>query len=229
MSDPIETLSPVSEHMMSRRGFLAAAGVAGAGLALFSGAGITLAAPSASQDLQIAQLAASLEVLAVNTYQAALAAAGAGKLGTVPPAVATYVQTALAEHQYQLGTWNQVITGAGKPAVDTPPADLNATVNQMFGQVKDVTGAANLAQTLEQIAADTYFTAVPNLESGAAIEMAGNYQIVDQQHRAILLFVLGQYPVPDTFQKGDKAYAPTGSVAGATTPAPVPAPVQAPM
>jgi hypothetical protein len=43
-----------------------------------------------------------------------------------------------------------------------------------------------------------------------AITLAGALQSVDQEHSAILLYVLGQYPVPDVFQKGNRAYTGTG-------------------
>jgi hypothetical protein len=175
----------------SRRTFLGASAAAGGALALAGHATRNVAAQSAAGDLQTAMLAASLEVLAVNTYQAALAA--------------------MSQHQYALDQWNSVITGAGYPAVNTPPADLNATVQQMFGQVSDLTGAAKLALLLEQVAADTYFVAIPTLASTAAISLAGNFEIIDRQHQSILLFVLGQYPVPQTFVQGDHAYQGTVS------------------
>ncbi|MFN0070483.1 MAG: ferritin-like domain-containing protein [Chloroflexota bacterium] len=207
----------------TRRNFIVASGAAGAGLALIGTAKFTFAQPSAQGDLAIARFAASLEVLAVNTYTAALSAATAGRLGTVPPAVATYVQTAQAHHQFARDQWNNVIRSAGGAAVDQPPADLNATVQQAFGQVTNVTGVAELALMLEQIAADTYLSAIPNLSSAAAIELAGNFQIIDQQHASILLYVLGRYPVPDVFQTGAKAASPqaapapqTGSQTGPT-------------
>ncbi len=56
------------------------------------------AAPS-SGDLAIGAVAAGLELLAVNTYGAALAAAGAGSLGAVPPAVAEFATTVQGHHQ----------------------------------------------------------------------------------------------------------------------------------
>jgi hypothetical protein len=225
----------------SRRTFLVATSAAGAGAALLSTTGLAFAAPSAAGDLATAIVAAALEVLAVNTYKAALDAAGAGKLGAVPPAVATFVQTAMSQHQFARDQWNAVITGAGQPAVSAPPADLNATVQQAFGGVTDVTGAAKLALLLEQTAADTYLKVIPDLLSKDAITLAGNLQIIDQQHAAVLLFVLGQYPVPDVFETGLKAYTGSGAPAAAAVPvapaapvpaapaAPVPAPVQAPM
>lgn len=216
----------------NRRGFLALVGVGAAGVALAAcssdnttstantTAPSTTAAPSTTGktpttmpasdgggDLEVAAAAAGLEVLAVNTYQAALDAATANKLGAVPPAVAEFVTTSMSHHQAALDAWNEVLTGAGKPAVDKPPADLEKTVNEAFGKVTDVGGAAELALLLEQTAAATYQKAIPSLESKEAIELAGSIQVVDAQHAAILLFVLGQYPVPDTFASTEMAAA----------------------
>jgi hypothetical protein len=158
-------------------------------------------------DLAIAQLAAGLEVLAVSTYQSAADAAGSGALGAVPPAVGEYVATALAQHQEHLAAWNKVITDGGGAEVTEPNADLAPVVADKFAQVTDVAGAATLALELEDIAAQTYLSAIPVLESPEAIQLAGSIQIVDQQHQAILLFALGRYPVPEVFQKTDKAVA----------------------
>jgi hypothetical protein len=164
-------------------------------------------APSAKNDLKIAALAAGLEVLAVGTYKAALDAATMGKLGAVPDAGATYVQTALAQHQAQLDAWNGVITGAGGTAVTKPNAKLKKVVDKRFAAVKDFGGAAMLARDLEGIAASTYLAAIPKLSSADAITLAGSIQIVDMQHAAILNYVLGEYPVPDVFAKTDQAVA----------------------
>lgn len=160
-------------------------------------------------DLDTAAFAASLEVLAVGTYGAALDAATAGKLGDVPPAVAEFATTAKSQHQAALDKWNGVLTSAGKPAVTQPPAKLKATVDGEFAKVTDVKGAAGLALMLEQIAAATYLKAIPTLRSKDAIELAGSINVVDAQHVAVLLFVLGMYPVPDVFAKTDKAASPS--------------------
>ena len=160
-----------------------------------------------SVDIKVANLAAGLEVLAVGTYKAALDAATAGKLGTVPPAVGQFVTTAMAQHQMQLDAWNKVITGAGGTAVTQPNATLKPTVDTAFAAVKDVTGAAKLALMLEEIAAATYLSAQDVLTDKAAIMLAGSIQIIDAQHAAILHFVLGEYPVPDVFAKKDLAAA----------------------
>jgi len=167
----------------------------------------TTAAAPANVDGKIANLAAGLEVLAVGTYKAALDAAGAGKLGDVPPAVAEYVKVAMAQHQAQLDAWNAVIVKAGGPKVTAPNAKLKPTVDAAFAKVTDVTGAATLALQLEQIASATYLSAQSVLTDKDAIKLAGSIQIIDAQHAAILLYVLGKYPVPDVFAKTDLAAA----------------------
>ncbi|MEO8268048.1 MAG: ferritin-like domain-containing protein [Ilumatobacteraceae bacterium] len=170
-------------------------------------AGTTAPTDGGSVDLKVAKLAASLEVLAVGTYKAALDAATAGKLGTVPAAVGEFVTTAMSQHQAHLDAWNKVLTGAGETAVTEPNATLKPTVDAAFGKVTDVTGATMLALQLEEIAAATYNNAQSVLTDKDAIKLAGSIQIIDAQHAAILHFVLGDYPVPDVFAKVDMAAA----------------------
>jgi hypothetical protein len=218
---------PTDDDGQSRRWFLGAAAAVAAGGVLAacskdsskvaSGGSTTTAAAGAGAststtagaagDLKVAALAASLEVLAVNTYKGALDAATAGKLGTVPPAVATFAKTAMGHHQAALDSWNKVLTGNGQQAVSAPPATLKATVDAKFAQAKTATDVAELALLLEQTAADTYLSAQKSLTLKPAITNAGALQSVDQEHAAILLYVLGKYPVPDIFQKTDKAFS----------------------
>ena len=159
------------------------------------------AAAGGGVDIKVANLAASLEVLAVGTYKAALDAATAKKLGAVPPAVGEFVTKAMGQHQMQLDAWNKVITKAGGKAVTEPNATLKPTVDKAFAAVTDVTGAAKLALMLEEIAAATYLSAQAVLTDKDAIMLAGSIQIIDAQHAAILHYVLGEYPVPDVFAK----------------------------
>ena len=159
-----------------------------------------------SGDVAIAMTAASLEVLAVNTYDAALNAAGQGAIGEVPPAVAEYATTAKAHHEAHRDAWNELLTSLGEQEVTTTPPSLQSTVDEMFGQVTDVVGVANLALTLEQIAADTYFAVIPQISNEEALRLAATIQPIDMQHVAVLRYVLGQYPVPDTFADADDAF-----------------------
>lgn len=159
-------------------------------------------------DVAIAEFAASLEVLAVNTYQAGLDAATAGDLGAVPPAVAEYATTALSNHQDYLDAWNEIVTTNGGEEVSAPPAELEKEVNGKFAEVKDIAGLAMLALELEQIAADTYLSVLPVLSTGELRKLAGSIQYTDRQAQAILLFALGEYPVPEVFQSPTQAVSP---------------------
>lgn len=162
----------------------------------------------ASGDEALAMFAASLELLAVSTYQAALDAAGSGALGEVPDAVAEFVTTARDQHQAALDAWNDAIVSGGGAEVTEPPADLADTVNAQFAQVTDVIGAAELALLLEQTAGATYLDVIPQIQGEAARALAGSIYPIAQQHAAVLLFVLGQYPVPEVFVTTDLSAAP---------------------
>jgi len=192
----------------SRRGFLIGAGAlaGGAVLAACSSGGSSsttttmgAGAGKLTGDLAVAALAAGLENLAVAAYGDVLTAATAGKLGAVPPAVATFVTTVKSQHSQHAQAWNSAIVAAGHQAVTTPDAVLTPVVTKDFAKVTDVTGAAKLALMLEDIAAATYQSAVGAVKATGSIRVAASIQPVEMQHAAILNFVLGQYPVPNAF------------------------------
>ena len=201
---------------LSRRSFLTRSGLLAAGglLVATTGAGASTlprslgreesagafrADATAPLDVKVAALAASLENLAVATYGSALSAATAGKLGTVPSAVATFVETAMAQHKDHAAAWNAMIVGAGYRKITAPNADFAKIVNKAFATVTDVPGVAKLALTLEEAAAATYLEAVGVVTGRQAIETAATIHPVEMQHAAILNFVLGKYPVPNSF------------------------------
>lgn len=219
-TNPMDTKSDLeSSNGLSRRRFLVGTGVAASAVLVTAACGSDDDTSSsgesttstqggqqgASGDAAVAALAAGLEVLAVSTYKAALDAATAGKLGAVPPAGATFVQTAMAHHQEHLAAWNKVLKSAGQPEVTQPNATLKPTVDAEFAKAKTFGDAAKLALTLEETAAATYLSAIPQLKDKTAINQAASIQAIDAKHAAILLFVLGMYPVPDTFAKETKA------------------------
>ena len=158
-----------------------------------------------SGDVAIATFGAGLELLAAQTYQAALDAAGKGSLGEVPPAVAEFATTALAHHQEAS---DALAEAAGGITAEVDP-DIKATVDDAFAQVKDVAGLAQLALSLELQAAATYLEVLPKLQSKAAIDLVGSIMPIERQHAAILTFALGEYPVPDTFATTDDSLAPS--------------------
>ena len=161
-----------------------------------------------SPDLTVARLAASLEVLAVNTYQTVLAAAGKGSLGTVPPAIATFVTTAKMQHSDHANAWNSALVGAGMQAQTAPDPHYNKIVQQALPSVKTVVDAAKLALTLETVAVETYTAGSALVTDKKNRQVALTIAPVEAQHVAILNYVLGQYPVPDSFIKTDMAASP---------------------
>lgn len=209
----------------SRRTFLLGTGAAAVGGVLLAACGsghasATQAGASASSsgssrypatltgDLAVAALAASLENLGVLAYTQGIAAATAGKLGTVPPAVVTFAKTARAQHVQHAAAWNAILAAAGKAKVtETDPA-LTPTVTKQLAKVTDVTGLATLALTVEEIAAETYQAGISEVTSTKAVQTAASIQPVEMQHAAILNFVLGKYPVPDAFSPTSGARTP---------------------
>jgi hypothetical protein len=217
------------ERGTSRRGFLfGAAGITAGALIVAacgsdkknttasSGSAGSTAAPSGTSgekltgDFAIAALAASLENLAVQTYQAGLDAATAGKLGSVPPAVATFATTVQMQHKDHAAAWNSILTGAGKSAVTGVDKTVqDAVVTPGFANVHNVVDLAKFALSLEDVAAATYLNGIQNaIQDVGAIKVAGSIQPIEMQHSAILHLLLGDYPIPDTFAKTTGARGP---------------------
>lgn len=209
----------------SRRRFLMGGGLAVSGVVLAAcgsdGATSGTSTPSGppgtdsrlTGDFAIAALAASLENLAVNTYQAALDAVTAGKLGAVPPAVATFATTAKSQHADHSAAWNSVLTnGAKRPVAGVDQTVRNDIVDPGFAQVTDVGGLARFALGLESTAAATYLAGIGMIQNNNALKVAASIQPVEMQHVAILNFVLGQYPVPDAFATTDGARSTSDTI-----------------
>lgn len=199
----------VEKTRSSRRSFLVGAGALAGGAVLAacsskpSSSSSTTAKPATTAkltgDLAVAALAASLENLAVAAYGDAISAATAGKLGSVPAPIVTFAKTAKSQHYDHGLAWNAAIKAAGhKPITETDPV-VTPQITAAFAKVTDVTGVAQLALNLENVAAQTYQSAVPAVTATSAIKVAASIQPVELQHAAILNFVLGQYPVPNAF------------------------------
>lgn len=210
------------EGEVDRRRFLAGSSIAAAAAAFTwvagAGAGKTLAyaetpvragAPSPYQgDLRVVALAVALENQAVGAYSAALKAAGAGKLGKVPPSVGAFAKKAMEQHAAHAKAWNAVLTGSGKPAIRGVPLSNQPAVLRALGQARNIGTVAHLALQLEDQAAQTYLFAAGHVNSPAGIRTAASIAPVEAMHAAILHFVLGQYPVPDAFLQTDRAAKP---------------------
>ncbi|HEU0132821.1 MAG TPA: ferritin-like domain-containing protein [Mycobacteriales bacterium] len=205
------------EQRGSRRGFLIGGGalVGAAALAACSkgtsgspaagGASSSSGSPTmtpsgAGADVAALATNASLENLAVFAYGAALVDAGKGKFGKkVPAAVAEFAKHAKAQHTDHANAFNAALKRAGAQPFTKPDPALVSPVTEMYGKVKDVGGLARLALTLENTAAATYTKQMGELSSPEAIAAVATIAPVERQHAAILMYVLGEYPVPDTF------------------------------
>jgi hypothetical protein len=207
-------LGQVVHNPSTRRGFfLGAAGAValGAAAACSSGSSGT-PKPSSSApkppppppetytgDLKVVALATALENLAVSAYSGALQKAGAGQLGTVPPAVATFIQTAMKQHSDHAQAWNAVLSKAGKPTINDAPLSITQDQVNTLNAATSVPDVAKLALNLENVAAQTYTFATANVADAGGIMTAATIQPVETMHAAILNFILGQYPIPDSF------------------------------
>jgi rubrerythrin len=205
----------------SRRSFLVGSGVALGGLALAAcgsdgdnggttSQGTTSPSASPTGDDAAADRAglatnASLENLAVFAYDSALKAAPSGKFGKVPPAVATFAMTAMSQHADHAKAFNAALQNAGGQAFTKPNPKLAGPITEQFGALKDLVGLAKLALTLEQTATQTYTKQSGEFQSPEALKLVATIAPVEHQHAATLLYVLGEYPVPDTFVKTDLA------------------------
>ena len=209
----------------SRRSFLAGSGVVLSGFALAacggsddttsgSSSGSSSTAESSSSPSGDGDAAAdraglatnaSLENLAVFAYDSALKAAPSGKFGTVPPAVATFAMTAMKQHAEHAKAFNAALVNAGGTEFTDPDPALAGPITEAFTALKDLPGLAKLALTLEQTATQTYTKQMGEFKSKEALALVATIAPVEHQHAATLLYVLGEYPVPDTFIKTDLA------------------------
>lgn len=205
MADGIRTVT--SSPSTRRTFFLGAAGAVALGAAAACGressAPTAQPAPSAEGsypgDLRFVALSAALENLGVAAYGGALKAAGAGTLGTVPPSVGTFVQSAMKQHADHAQAWNAVLSKAGTPTVSGAPLSITQDQVAKLNSARSVPEVAKLALDLENAAAQTYLTVASTISDVGGIMTAATIAPVETMHAAILNFMLGQYPVPDSF------------------------------
>jgi len=217
LRDDVERARQLASRSASRRSFLRGglmtAGAVGGGLAVAacgsSSTSTPTPTPGASGDLKVAQLAASLEVLAVSTYDTALKAAAQGSFGAVPAAFGVFATTAKLQHQDHENAWNAALTGAGLPAQKNPDPKYDRIVKNALPGLKTIADVASLALTLETVAFETYTFGASAVTSKQNRLVALTIAPVEAQHAAILNFILGKYPVPDAFIKTDMAASPS--------------------
>lgn len=211
MASLTDRLASVARSQASRRTFLMGTfAVAGAGVLAACGSNSggggktspgTTTSPSGSTytgDLKVVALAAALENLAVAGYGLALSNAGKGVYGKVPAAIGDFVTVAQKQHSDHAAAWNAVLKGAGKPQVTGTPLTIAPQAVSALKAAKTIPDVAKVALGLENAAAQTYVFAAANVSDSGGIATAASIAPVEAMHAAILSFVLGQYPVPNS-------------------------------
>lgn len=160
---------------------LAAAGAGTALTAVLAGKAFA-AQPT---DVQILQTAASIEVLAVATYQTALTLPFIGG-SDANGVVKAFAQMTMAQHQQHQQAFNAAVTKLGGKAQTNPDPALLQVVNQAKPGLTGPGPVVALALELEQGAAETYVANVSALSDANAKAVTASIMGVEAQHAAIL-------------------------------------------
>jgi hypothetical protein len=195
----------------NRRQFLRIGGITIAGAALIAACGDdgdgpastgTTVAPATtgggSMDLTLAKTAASLEALAVATYETA---SGSGLVKTT--AIADAATLFMSHHQAHLDALNGLIEQNGAKAITDPNAAVkSAVVDPAVAAAKTEADIVNLAFTLEDAAAQTYVFAATQLSAPELRSTIMTIGGVEARHRAILAIVAQKKTPADIFPAG---------------------------
>jgi hypothetical protein len=154
-------------------------------------------------------MAASVENTAVATYQAVVNAITTSRLTGIPPAVVAFAKAAQQQHRDHASAFNGMLIAAGHPPVTVADEVLQPAFVQSVNQVRNYVDFARLARTLENVAAATYQDGVNRLADRKAVTALAKIQPVEREHAAVLSFLIGEYPVADTYsstsKKGEEA------------------------
>jgi hypothetical protein len=139
----------------------------------------------AAMDLTLAKTAASLEALAVATYDTAIRS-GLVKTAAIGDAAKLFQ----AHHQAHLDALNGVVTQSGAPKITEPNAAVKkAVVDPAVAAAKSEADIVALAFTLEDAAAQTYVFAATQLSKPSLRSTIMTIGGVEARHRAILAVV----------------------------------------
>lgn len=149
-------------------------------------------------DLRVVALAAAVENLAVAAYAQILTRAATGAYGTVPPAVAMFLEAAQVQHRDHARAWNALLSKAAvPPVVGTPLRSVPSLLSPltMAATIRDVSTAAS---ALETSLAQTCLVAVSSVTDPAALGLAAGIAPVEAQHAAVLNLFLATAPAPQS-------------------------------
>ncbi len=142
-------------------------------------------------DIQMLQTAASIENLAVSTYKTALTLPYIGG-ASANPVVKAFAETTMSQHQQHNDAFNAAAKALGGQAQTNPDPKYVPVVNSAVASItKDSPGAGalavvNLAQTLENVAAETYVSYCSKFGDSNAKKVTASIMGVEAQHVAVL-------------------------------------------
>lgn len=194
--DPDESVATAQATQEGiRNGLLAGGSLATAafGTALL---GLTASAAFADtpSDIQMLQTSASIENLAVKTYQTALTLPYIGG-SSANGVVKAFAQTTMGQHAQHAQAFNSAATALGGKAQNSPdPKYVSVVNNAVAGITKDDPSAGalavvGLAITLENVAAETYVANCSKFSDTNSKKITASIMGVEAQHVATLLAV----------------------------------------
>jgi hypothetical protein len=166
---------------LPKTGVLAAAGLGTAMAALIAGPAFA----DKAMDVQMLQTAASIENLAIATYDVALTLDFIGG-ASANPVVKAFVQKTKEQHQQHVAAFNAAATRLGGKAQDQPDPVLLGVVNNAKPGLTGPAQVVDLAISLEDGAAQTYVANTGAYANKNARTVAASIMGVEAQHVAVL-------------------------------------------
>lgn len=165
-------------------GALAARGLVGTafGSAIMGIVAQPVAAQGEDVSIQIFQTAASLENLAVQTYEAALGLPFFGDNAVVQ----TFAEMTMQQHDEHGQAFNAQATALGGEAQEGTNPKYTPIVEDEAPGLTDYAAVVELAKTLEEVAQDTYLANLSMLPMGEERQLMANVMAVETQHLAVL-------------------------------------------
>lgn len=183
----------LSKTLAGAGGLVAASGIGAALLGMFA-APAYAATGSLQGDIMILQTAASIEVLAINTYTTALKLPYIGG-SSANKVVTAFVKQTMTQHKDHLMAFNSATTKLGGKAQNAADPKYVPIVDSAVKTItKDSASAGtvavvNLATTLEDVAVQTYTNDMAYLQNASAKKTMASIMGVEAQHVAVLLAV----------------------------------------
>jgi Ferritin-like domain len=139
-------------------------------------------------DVAALQTAASLENLAVQTYQMALTLPFIGG-PQAKPEVKMFIERTIMQHSEHAAAFNAAVRRLGGKPQTGPDPKYAEVVKQALPTIKTPEDAVGLAITLEDVAAQTYAKDVGLVSTAELRQLFASVAGVESMHKAILLTV----------------------------------------